>query len=150
MQQLGLQCENPDLWSNQTKAQKLLKERSYLEDSISAIKHIEQEKNNLIELFELSDSEGDHATTQEVALELQKLEKFAKSKEVECLFSAEADHNDTFLEIHSGAGGTESHDWASILYRMYTRWAERHKFKIEIVDYLAGEEAGIKLSLIHI
>ncbi|WP_152606884.1 peptide chain release factor 2 [Candidatus Jidaibacter acanthamoebae] len=141
---LTKECEDPELWNNTAKAQKLLREKSYLENSIATVKHIEKETANLIELFVLSELDNDQSTINEVKKELLVLEKSAKQKEIECLFSGEADHNDAFLEIHSGAGGTESHDWASILYRMYTRWAEKHKFKIEIVDYLAGEEAGIK------
>ncbi|AIF81793.1 hypothetical protein I862_06195 [endosymbiont of Acanthamoeba sp. UWC8] len=141
---LTKECEDPELWNNTAKAQKLLREKSYLENSIATVKHIEKETANLIELFVLSELDNDQSTINEVKKELLVLEKSAKQKEIECLFSGEADHNDAFLEIHSGAGGTESHDWASILYRMYTRWAEKHKFKIELVDYLAGEEAGIK------
>jgi peptide chain release factor 2 len=92
----------------------------------------------------MSEGEGDDATLSEAESELKRIAKFAKNQEVECLFSGEADSNDCFLEINAGAGGTESHDWASILFRAYTRWAERHNYKMELISKLDGEEAGIK------
>ena len=98
----------------------------------------------------MAEEEGDVQTVEEAEAELYKLRDIAKQKEIECLFSGEADSNNAFLEIHAGAGGTESHDWASMLFRMYTRWAERHNFKVEIVDYLDGEEAGIKYATLKI
>jgi peptide chain release factor 2 len=119
-----------------------------LENAISSIANIESGLSNLVELAEISD--GDDATINEVKKELEKLKKLAQTKEVECLFSGEADGNDCFLEIHSGAGGTESHDWASMLYRMYTRWAEKHKFKLEVIEHMDGEEAGIKNATLKI
>ncbi len=92
----------------------------------------------------------DEAMTQEVIADLTALAKRAKNQEVECLFSAEADANPCFMEIHSGAGGTESDDWASILLRMYLRWAERHNFTVELLDRLDGEEAGIKSAILKV
>jgi peptide chain release factor 2 len=108
---------------------------------INAVERLQSDLASLLELAELSD---DHATEDEVMSELTALAKHAKAKEIECMFAGEADGNNCFLEIHAGAGGTESHDWAKMMSRMYERWIERHGFKSEIVDYMAGEEAGIK------
>lgn len=136
------QSEDPNLWNNQAHAQKILRERNYLENAINSVINIESSLSNLIELAAIY--QGDEATLNEVKKELENLKNFAKAKEVESLFSGEADGNYCFLEIHSGAGGTESHDWASMLYRMYTRWAEKHKFNLEVIEHMGGEEAGIK------
>jgi peptide chain release factor 2 len=96
------------------------------------------------ELHSMAIAEGDNALAEELVGDLAALAKRAKTQEVECLFSAEADSNPCFVEIHSGAGGTESDDWASMLLRMYLRWAERHNFAVEMLDKLDGDEAGIK------
>jgi peptide chain release factor 2 len=101
-------------------------------------------------LVELGEAENDEATIAEAERELSNLAKFARQQKVECLFSGEVDGNDCFLEIHAGAGGTESHDWAEMLFRMYCRWAERHNYKIELIDKFIGEEAGIKSATIKI
>ncbi len=101
-------------------------------------------------MIELSEAGGDDTTILEAEKELMHLSNFASLQEVECLFSGEVDPNDAFLEIHAGAGGTESHDWAEMLFRMYSRWAERHHYKIELIDKLDGEEAGIKSVTIKI
>jgi peptide chain release factor 2 len=99
---------------------------------------------NAIEYVELGEAEGDDATIREGLDTLEKLAARADADKVQALLSGEADSNDTYLEIHAGAGGTESQDWAEMLQRMYTRWAERHGYKVELVDYHAGEQAGIK------
>lgn len=108
-----------------------------LEKIISDISYIK-------ELLAVSYAEDDQTMIKEGEAELSKILSLVEIKEVECLFSGEADSNDCFLEIHAGAGGTESYDWAQMLARMYTRWAESHKFKCQVIDKLAGEEAGIK------
>lgn len=105
--------------------------------------------SELLELAEMAKNDEEDVLT-EVITDLQKLAKYAKEQEIDCMFSGEVDSNSCFLEIHAGAGGTESHDWASMLCRMYNRWAERHNFKIEIVDSLDGEGAGIKYSTLKI
>lgn len=125
-------------------------QRSYLENGIYAVNSIESDLASHCELIYMAEQEEDAETLDEAEKELLKLRDIAKQKEIECLFSGEADQNNAFLEIHSGAGGTESHDWASMLFRMYTRWAERHNFKTEVVDYLDGEEAGIKYATLKI
>ena len=100
--------------------------------------------------MELAKADNDTPTLDEITKELKSLQVLASQQEVECLFSEEADGNNCFVEIHAGAGGTESHDWADILLRMYLRWAERHNCKIELIDKLDGEEAGIKSATLKI
>jgi len=127
-----------------------MSERSYLENGMAAVTNLENELNSCCELIEMAEEEGDLSTIAEAEKDLHRLCSTAKEKEIECLFSGEADKNHAFLEIHAGAGGTESHDWASMLLRMYTRWAERHNFKVEAMDHLDGEEAGIKYATLKI
>lgn len=104
----------------------------------------------MIELILLAEEEDNAELIDEVELEFKSLAKDIKILEMECLFSGEADDKECFLEIHAGAGGTESHDWAQMLLRMYLRWAEKHKFKVEFIDQIAGEEAGIKSVVLKI
>ena len=150
MQLLNAECENPELWTNQQKAKQLLKERDYLEKSVNNIKHIQKSLSDNLELYALAYEVNDEHLIQEVEHELQNLHVEIKKQKIECLFSGASDSNGCFLEIHSGAGGTESNDWASMLLRMYLRWIERHKFKFEIIDQLNGEEVGIKSCTIKI
>lgn len=95
-------------------------------------------------MINLAEEEKNISLLEESEAELLSLSKNIKNLEIGCLFSGEADGKECFLEIHAGAGGTESHDWAQMLLRMYIRWAEKHKFKVEFIDQIAGEEAGIK------
>lgn len=137
-------AEAPDLWNDQQRAQVLLQERTRLEQSILQCNTLEQELSDNIALIELGEAEDDQAIVTEAETAIQVLARQAKTMEVECLFSGEADANDCFLEIHAGAGGTDSQDWAEMLFRMYNRWAEKHRFKWEIISEIAGEEAGLK------
>ena len=132
------------MWSDQNKAKSILKEKNYLESNIEKITSVSDDLKSYLEMIELSETEGDTEVYNETLLQLKKLKDLAKQQEVECLLSGELDENDCFLEIHSGAGGTESDDWASMLMRMYKRWIERHNFQYEIIDSLIGDEAGIK------
>jgi peptide chain release factor 2 len=136
------------MWNDPAKARDVLKERTYLANFVGSLEKIESDLSSLKELAEISNEEA--AMEKEILDELRSLAKLAKTKEVECLFSGEADGNDCFVEIHAGAGGTESHDWSDILLRMYMRWAERHKCKVELIDRLDGEEAGIKSATIKV
>lgn len=108
------------------------------------MRKLESDLESYIGLASIAAEENDEHALLEIKIELKKLNDFAQTQEIECLFSGEADNNSCFLEIHSGAGGTESDDWASMLMRLYNRWAERHNFQVSVVDYMAGEEAGIK------
>ena len=121
-----------------------MRERQQLDESVSAIKKLEQELADGATLIELGEMEGDDASIREGEATIRAVEKEAASRQVETLLSGEADAFDTYLEVHAGAGGTESQDWANMLQRMYARWAERRKFKVDIVEWTSGEEAGIK------
>ena len=123
LEELNARVENPDLWNDPEKAQKLMRERQSLVDSVSVHDSIQQELNDHIELIELGEMEDDAEVVGEAEDALSALVKKAAAKELEALLNGEADANDTFLEVHSGAGGTESCDWASMLARMYIRWA---------------------------
>jgi peptide chain release factor 2 len=127
-----------------------MRERTDLEDRIESIRRFERELNDSIELIAMGEAENDNDVVVEAEANLKGLKEEAARRQLETLLSGEADHSDCFLEVHAGAGGTESQDWAEMLLRMYTRWAERRKFKIETVDYTAGDGAGIKSATIHI
>lgn len=122
----------------------MMRERTSLENQIETIKRLEQELEDAITLIELGEAEGDSDTVAEGENALRSLEGEAERAQIEALLSGEADSNDTFIEVHSGAGGTESQDWAQMLMRMYIRWAEKRRFKVEVVEVSDGEEAGIK------
>ena len=121
-----------------------MRERTQLEEQLAALTQLDRELDDALTLVELGEAEDDGATEKEGVEALKSLLKEAQRRQIEALFSGEADGNDTFIEIHSGAGGTESQDWARMLFRMYARWGERKKFKVEIIEETAGEEAGIK------
>ncbi|MEE1611964.1 peptide chain release factor 2 [Microvirga sp. CF3016] len=142
--ELNAQAEDPNLWNDAEAAQKIMRERTSLEDQISAVKRLEQELDDAITLIELGEAEGDEATIREGEETIRNLQAEAARRQVETLLSGEADANDTYVEVHSGAGGTESQDWANMLQRMYARWAERRKYKVELLEITDGEEAGIK------
>ncbi len=127
-----------------------MRERTDLDTRLNGIRALERDLDDANTLIELGDAEDDEATVQEGEVILRRLVKDAQTQQIEALLSGEADSNDTFLEVHSGAGGTESQDWANMLYRMYTRWAERRGFKVELMDLADGEEAGIKGATIQV
>lgn len=127
-----------------------MQERTHLEASVSGFKRLQKDLNDLQELAELADSEGDTETLNDIDIQLQDMGKAAKQLELQSLLSGEADKNDCFLEVNSGAGGTEAQDWANMLLRMYMRWAERKGFKTELVEETSGEEAGIKSATVQI
>jgi peptide chain release factor 2 len=126
------------------RAQKLMRERQQLADQIEAVERLEKELQDQVELIELADAEDDVSVAVEAEGALRALRAEVERRQVETMLSGEADGNDAYLEVHAGAGGTESQDWAEMLMRMYARWAERQRFKTEILEYHAGEEAGIK------
>ncbi|MGB0855216.1 MAG: peptide chain release factor 2, partial [Pikeienuella sp.] len=144
LEELNAFAEDPDLWNDPAKAQKTMRERQKLADSIDGYKSLAQELEDNKELIELGEMEDDADVVAEAENGLKKLRDIAAAKEIEALLNGEADSNDTFLEINAGAGGTESCDWASMLARMYVRWAEQHGYKVELMSTTAGEEAGIK------
>ncbi len=144
LDELNARVEDPTLWNDAKKAQEVMRERRRLDESITATRAIETELNDTAELIEMAEAEGDEDMAVEGTASLAALAERAEKDKVMALLSGEADANDTYIEINSGAGGTESNDWAGMLQRMYTRWAERHGLKVELVDYHAGEQAGIK------
>jgi peptide chain release factor 2 len=132
------------LWDNPKAAQALMTERRRLDEAITATRTIERDLADTAELIELAEMEGDDALAEDGVAALKALAAKAEKDKVAALLSGEADNNDTYIEVNSGAGGTESQDWASMLLRMYQRWAEKHGYKVELIDFNAGETAGIK------
>ena len=144
LEEFNAMAEDPDLWNDPERAQKLMRERQNLVDAVAAYKSMAQELSDNVELIELGEMENDDEVVAEAEAALKALVAKAAAAELEALLDGEADGNDTFLEINSGAGGTESCDWASMLARMYVRWAEKRGYKVELQSESAGEEAGIK------
>jgi peptide chain release factor 2 len=144
LDELNARVEDPKLWDNPKAAEALMRERRRLEASVGTVNQISAEMNDAVEFIELGDMEGDEGIVGDGLASLAALAARADSDKVQALLSGEADANDAYLEVHAGAGGTESQDWAEMLQRMYTRWAERHGYKVEMVDYHGGEQAGIK------
>ncbi len=141
---MNARVEDPKLWDNPKAAQALMTERRRLDEAITATRTIERDLADTRELIELAEMEGDEALADDGVAALQALAAKAETDKVAALLSGEADNNDTYIEINSGAGGTESQDWASMLLRMYQRWAEKHGYKVELIDFNSGETAGIK------
>ncbi|MBX2804938.1 MAG: peptide chain release factor 2 [Hyphomicrobiales bacterium] len=144
LKELNALAEDPDLWNDTDRARAVMRERQQLEDSIKAYMEIENGLYDHLDLIALGEEEGDADVVSEAETALKELARTAQKREVEALLSGEADTNDTFLEVHAGAGGTESQDWAQMLSRMYLRWAEDRQYKTEIIESSAGEEAGLK------
>jgi len=144
LDELNARVEDPTLWDDPRQAQEVMRERTRLDNAISATRAIESEMNDTVELIEMADAESDEELANEGVASLAALSARADKDKVTALLSGEADGNDTYLEVHAGAGGTESQDWAEMLLRMYQRWAEQRGYKIEMIEYQAGEQAGIK------
>jgi peptide chain release factor 2 len=144
LDELNNRVEDPKLWDDPKQAQSVMQERRRLEEAINAVKSIEQERNDTVELMEMAENEGDEALVDDGVRTLAALAERADQDKVKALLAGEADANDSYIEINAGAGGTESQDWAEMLQRMYTRWAERRGYKVELIDHHAGEQAGIK------
>ncbi|MHB2265498.1 peptide chain release factor 2 [Aliihoeflea sp. PC F10.4] len=145
---LNNRAEDADLWNDPQEAQKLMRERQSLEDGITAVRGITQALDDNIGLIELGEEEGDQEVVRDAEAAIRSMRGEVAARQVDTLLSGEADGNDTYLEVHAGAGGTESQDWASMLLRMYTRWAERRGMKVEVLEVHDGEEAGIKSATI--
>ncbi|WP_208352852.1 peptide chain release factor 2 [Pseudaestuariivita rosea] len=144
LEEFNARTEDPDLWNDPTKAQKLMRERQMLVDALDTYESISRDLSDNVELIELGEMEGDADVVAEAEDAIRKLKDKAAEKELEALLDGEADGNDTFLEINAGAGGTESCDWANMLARMYVRWAEKKGYSVELQSETPGEEAGIK------
>lgn len=144
LEEFNARVEDPTLWDDPAAAQKLMRDRQALVDAMAVHDDIKTELQDNIDLIELGEMEEDAEVVAEAEAALTKLAVKAAQKELEALLDGEADANDTFLEINSGAGGTESCDWSSMLARMYVRWAEKKGYTVELQSESAGEEAGIK------
>jgi len=127
-----------------------MRERTALEKELAGFRELEREFNDSVELLELAEAEDDAAMIGESEATLRRLSQRAAKEQLAALLSGEADGNDCFLEVHAGAGGTESQDWAEMLMRMYTRWADAHDYKVEWLEESPGEEAGIKSASVKI
>ncbi|MDA8584665.1 peptide chain release factor 2 [Rhodobacteraceae bacterium] len=144
LEEFNAMVESPTLWDDPEKAQKLMRDRQMLVDAMDRYTSMKQEISDNVELIEMGELEDDAEIVADAEASLKKLAERAAAAELEALLDGEADGNDTFLEINSGAGGTESCDWASMLSRMYVRWAESKGYKVELQSRTNGEEAGIK------
>jgi peptide chain release factor 2 len=127
-----------------------MRERGRLSDQIDGVKRLERDVEDALGLIELAEAEGDADTANAAAEDLKRLAQEAKKREIESLLSGEADGNDAFVEVNSGSGGTEAQDWAEMLMRMYSRWAEQHGYKVVLTEESAGEQAGLKSATIQV
>ncbi|RKF15446.1 peptide chain release factor 2 [Roseovarius spongiae] len=144
LEEFNARVEDPTLWDDPARAQKLMRDRQNLVDALETHDAIRQELSDNLELIEMGEAEGDADVIAEAETAIRALKKRAAAKELEALLDGEADGNDTFLEINAGAGGTESCDWAAMLARMYVRWAEKRGYSVELQSEQSGDEAGIK------
>ena len=144
LDELEARVQDPNLWNDPKQAQAISREHKTLKDAVATVNEISAEMSDAVEFVEMGDAEGDDDIVADGLSSLKALADRADRDKVQALLAGEADGNDTYLEIHAGAGGTESQDWAEMLLRMYARWAERRGFKVETVEYGAGDQAGIK------
>jgi peptide chain release factor 2 len=150
LDELNARVEDPTLWDDAAAAQALMRERTRLAGSVEAVKSLERDLADALGYAELADEEGDEASLEEARAQLRGIKERAGRAELEALLSGEADGNDAFVEINSGAGGTESCDWAGMLLRMYTRWANAHGMTVDFLEETAGDQAGIKSATLQV
>jgi peptide chain release factor 2 len=144
LDELNARAEDPSLWNDPTAAQKLMRERQKLDGAISSVRQMENELTDATGMIEMAEAENDAAMVADAEKAVLALQKRAEQLRLQSMLSGEADGNDSYLEIHAGAGGTESQDWAAMLFRMYMRWAESHGYKLQLIEESEGEAAGIK------
>jgi peptide chain release factor 2 len=144
LDELNARVEDPTLWDDAEAAQSIMRERTRLAAQVEAVQGLERDLADALEYAELADAEGDEAALDEARAQLASLKERAARAELEALLSGEADGNDAYVEINSGAGGTESNDWALMLMRMYSRWAQAHGMSVDVIEETPGEQAGIK------
>ena len=147
---MNARAHAPDLWDDPAAAQRVMRERTRVEAAIRGIEEIETGLAETVELIALAEAEEDAEVLAEAEAALAALRDRAAARELASLLSGEADANDCFLEIHAGAGGTESQDWAQMLARMYGRWAEAHGHRLEWIEESPGEEAGLKSATVKV
>jgi len=150
LDELNARVEDPTLWDNAAEAQALMRERQRLAGQVDAVRSLERGLEDAVALAEMADEEGDESSLDEARDELKAIKERAARAELEALLSGEADGNDAYVEINSGAGGTESNDWAGMLLRMYSRWAKAHGYEVELEASEDGDQAGIKSATILI
>ncbi|HRW59146.1 MAG TPA: peptide chain release factor 2 [Defluviicoccus sp.] len=148
--ELTAQAEDPDLWQAPERAQAVMREKTKLEQKLERFDALARDFEEQTGLLELGEAEGDQQVIAEAEAAITALHASLARIELETLLSGEADGNDCYLEVHAGAGGTEAQDWAEMLMRMYVRWAERRRFKVEWIEESPGEEAGIKSATIKV
>ena len=149
-EELAVLTADPALWDNQEKALKLTGEKNTLDENIAFYEDLLADLQNSEEMVEMAEAEEDEAMLAELFAHLEELKQEAKRHELEALLSGELDKNDAYLEVHAGSGGTEAQDWAEMLLRMYSRWAEKHKYKLSYVEETEGEVAGLKSATVKI
>ena len=144
LDELNAMVEDPTLWDDPKAAQNVMRERRRLDEAIGATRKIETDLTDTVELMDMAEAEGDAGLVDDAVKALEQLATSSERDKVAALLAGEADANNSYIEVNAGAGGTESQDWAGMLQRMYSRWAERHGMKVELVDFHSGEQAGIK------
>ena len=142
--------EQPGFWDDVAKSTSVSRQLKELQDSLEEYQKLEQDFSDIETLIQMAEEEGDSSMIEEIGEMLTAFQKEFENYRISLLLSDEFDGYDAVMTLHAGAGGTESCDWTSMLYRMYTRWAEKHGFKVEVLDYLEGDEAGIKSVTIQI
>ncbi|HLY87362.1 MAG TPA: peptide chain release factor 2 [Acetobacteraceae bacterium] len=148
--ELNARAEDPNLWNDAAAAQKVMRERNQIAGQMEGVSKLEREVADTLELIGLAEADGDAAMAEEGLTALRALADEAKRREIESLLSGEADANDAYVEINAGTGGTEAQDWAEMLERMYSRWAEQHDYKVEWIEESEGEQAGIKSATLRV
>ncbi|WP_416651364.1 peptide chain release factor 2 [Candidatus Pseudothioglobus sp. Uisw_086] len=149
LEEVKLELENPEIWSEPEKAQALGKEKVVLENLCEVFSHSSSILNDAKELLEMAEAENDSKTVNGVVSDLNEIEELIASYEFRRMFSGNMDQNSAYLDIQSGSGGTEAQDWAEMILRMYLRWGDKHNFKVKLMEVSAGEVAGIKSATIH-
>jgi peptide chain release factor 2 len=150
LDEYNARVEDPSFWNDAEAAQTLMRERTQLAGQVEAVQRLERELSDALEFAEMAQAEDDQSSLDDVAGQLTALKGFSAKAELEALLSGEADGADAFVEINAGAGGTESTDWANMLLRMYTRWANAHDMAVEFIEETDGEQVGIKSATIKI
>ena len=150
LEKINNQIEDPSFWANKSNVEKTLKEKKTLDDLTKSYLNSKSECKEILELYELAVSEKNQEILEEIKKNIEKIKRNSKQNEIKCFLSKETDILDSYLEIHAGAGGTESQDWAEMLRRMYLKWSSSKNYKVQLISEHKGDEAGIKSSIIKI
>ena len=150
LEKINKQIEDPSFWANKSNVEKTLKEKKTLDDLTKSYLNSKSDCKEILELYELAVSEKNQEILEEIKKNIEKIKRNSKQNEIKCFLSKETDILDTYLEIHAGAGGTESQDWAEMLRRMYLKWSSSKNYKVQLISEHKGDEAGIKSSIIKI